>query len=76
MSYAPEHCWYLERIGITELPNYILQNSKVGYFVVISKGIIGHVLENDFGPPPAPLLPILHMTFNFKLFVLFRVRLG
>ena len=54
MSYAPEHCWYLERIGITELPNYILQNSKVGYFVVISKGIIGSVLENDFGPPPRP----------------------
>ena len=60
MSYAPEHCWYLERIGIAELPNYILQNSKVGYSVVISQRtlfFVDHViLRNLWDPFPFALV--------------------
>jgi hypothetical protein len=29
MAFEPDHCWYLERVGVKELPNFILQNAKV-----------------------------------------------
>ena len=34
-STSPDHCWYLEKVGVTELPHYILQNIKVYYFINI-----------------------------------------
>ena len=32
-SNIPDHCWYLERVGVVEMPNFILQNSKKRIFL-------------------------------------------
>jgi hypothetical protein len=35
MSYGPEHLWYLERVGIRELPHFLLQNAKVSLLAFV-----------------------------------------
>ena len=46
MSYGPEHLWYLERVGIRELPHFLLQNAKVSslasvYFYILDSSLTG-----------------------------------
>jgi hypothetical protein len=47
MSYGPEHLWYLERVGIRELPHFLLQNAKVSSLASVYFYILGSFLTGD-----------------------------